>query len=136
VMITSHMSNATFFVTWRTWSEQAITTPWDFWFLKPGATHKPRSAHTPELMPEQIAQAYQTGDIMMIQHIEQNYVTDVWLVAFVIAPDSESVQQQVTHMFPDAVIEKCVWVDAETQTQIIQLFDQTISTQVRYPAPV
>jgi hypothetical protein len=129
------MSNASFYVTWSTWSEQQVTTPWDFWFLKAGTTLKPREGHADHVSPDQIAQAYLTGDAPIIQLIEQNYVTDVVLATFVTAPDSESAQLEVKHMFPDAVIDKCVWVDAETQTQIINLFDQTVN-QVRYRAPV
>ena len=123
------MNNQTYYVSWYTWREDLVHTPWDFWFLSNGTRYKPRSGSQSKLRPDAhvVAHAYESHDVAVLEEIDTNFINDVKLIAFVEAPDEIAAQAAVTQCFPDAEFEKCVSVDADTQASILALISHTIN---------
>lgn len=114
----------TYYVSWHTWREDQVDTPWDIWFLSKGEKTKVL-AHTVDL--DQIQKIWQNQDVQAWQSLQQSHVWDIKLAAFIQAEDTEKAQSQVMELFPDADWDKCVQVDDVTKQQIIQLFSDTLN---------
>jgi hypothetical protein len=116
--MTSHI----YYVSWHTWLETEVHTPWDFWYLSKGTRPKTQSgaAH------DAIADVWQKQDTHAWDKLMEHHVWDVKLAAFVQAHSESHAQSQVTQLFPDAEWDKCVQVDAVTKQQIEQLFGDTL----------
>lgn len=118
------MSLQTYYVSWHTWREDEVETPWDFWYLSKG--ERPQAKHT-DVDLSQIQKIWQNQDVQAWEALQQSQLLDVKLAAFVEAESQASAQSQVMSLFPDAVWHKCVPVDHVTKQQIIQLFGDTLS---------
>jgi len=123
------MINQIYYVSWSTWREEPVNTPWDFWFLSNGARYKLRSGSQSRLRPDAhvVAHAYESHDVAVLEEIDANFINDVKLIAFVEAPDDVAARASVMQCFPDAEFEKCVPVDPETQASILALIAHTIN---------
>lgn len=123
------MSMQAYYMTWRTWREQQVQTPWEFWFLSEGATLKPRSHMDPLVTPpdpHQIQSAWEAQNQTQLDEWDRDFISDVCLAAFVYADSEVHAQSQVRALFADAEFIKCVVVTPDIKQQIISLFDQTI----------
>jgi hypothetical protein len=120
------MTLNTYYVSWHTWLTQEITTPWDFWYLSRGTMPKAITQEDPP-DPEQVWQVWQNPQDIKWGTTTQSPIWDVKLVTFVQAESTEKAQSQVTELFPDAVYDKCVWVDDDTKQQIEKLFLETLT---------
>jgi hypothetical protein len=118
------MTLHTYYVSWHTWREDSVDTPWDFWYLSKG--EMPQSKQT-DVDLEQIQQIWQNKNVQAWEALQQQHVYDVKLAAFVEAESQDSAQTQVVALFPDAVWHKCVQVDLVTKQQILQLFSDTLN---------
>ena len=118
------MSLQTYYMSWHTWREDQVETPWDFWYLSKG--ERPQAKHT-DVDLSQIQKIWQNKDVQAWEALQQSQVLDVKLAAFVEAESEESARSQVIALFPDAVWHKSVQVDGVTKQQIIQLFGDTLS---------
>jgi len=122
------MTTQTYYVSWHTWMEQEVNTPWDFWYLSKGTMPK-TTGETANLDPEQVWQVWQNPQDIKWDSLTQP-VWDIKLAAFVQAESEEKAQSQVSELFTDAVYDKCVWVDEDTQQQIKKLFGETLTRGV------
>ena len=120
------MTTQTFYVSWHTWLEQEISTPWDFWYLSKGTMPKTLTA-APSPDPEQVWQLWQNPKDIKWDSATQSTTWDIKLAAFVQAESAEKAQSQVSELFTDAVYDKCVWVDEDTKQQIQKLFGETLT---------
>lgn len=123
------MSTTNYYTVWRTWWEGAVNTPWDFYPLKRGDQLKPRAGKEQLTPPSsaQIAAAFEAENSRFLNEVEENFVEDIWLAAFVPAIDQNSAAKQIIKLFPDAEIQRCVAVDPATQQSILQLFSGAAS---------
>lgn len=122
------MNNQIYYISWCTWREDAVDTPWDFWFLSSGDRYKLRSGSQSRLKPDVnlVAQAYETHNMEILEEIDTHFINDVKLIAFVEAEDESQAKSLVQQCFSDAEFDKCVAVDPETQASILALITQTI----------
>lgn len=118
------MTQNTYYVSWHTWQEDDVETPWDFWYLSKGHMPRVKDSHV-DL--EQIQKIWKDQDVKAWESLQQTHIWDIKLAAFVQADSDAHAQAQVTQLFPDAVWAKCVQVDEVTKQQIIQLFGDTLS---------
>lgn len=128
------MSMQVYYVTWHTWSDQQVNTPWEFWFLNEGVTLKRRShvaAHVLIPTTEQIKAAWESQNTQLLDDWDSQFVSDVKLAAFVSGESESHAQSQVTQLFADAQFDKCVPVTSEIKQQIQLLFDRTLSQSKR-----
>ena len=63
--------------------------------------------------------------------LEEQFINDVKLLAFVEAPSAEEAQQQVLGLFPDAEFDKCEQVSTEVKMQIIGMIQHTLAQAQR-----
>jgi hypothetical protein len=115
-----------FYVSWHTWHMEPVTTPWDFWYLSEGERYKPLRPDVPEFQQVWLQEAFTQGDAAQLDRINQDYVKDVKLMAFVAAPDATAVQKEVERLFPDAQFDRVEVVDSETQKAILTLIQSTL----------
>ncbi len=121
------MAALTYYMSWYTWVDKDVTTPWDFWFLSQGSRYRPRKDSTSKpLDQEAIKQAFENADEATLIQLDLDYVNDVKLLAFVLASSEEEAKQQVKKVFADAEFDKIQAVDAATQTAILQLIAKTL----------
>lgn len=122
------MINQIYYISWCTWREDPVNTPWDFWFLSNGARYKLRSGSQSRLRPDAhvVAHAYETQDMAILEEIDSNFINDVKLIAFVQAEDDDQAKASVQQFFPDADFDKCVAVDVDTQASILALIAHTV----------
>lgn len=122
------MAVNTYYISWYTWLDRDIQTPWDFWFLSQGSRYKPRSnAESTQLDSDQIIAAFESGNRAVLDQLEINYINDVKLVAFVDADSAELACEQIQSIFSDAEFEKVQQVDTETKNAILNLIGQSIA---------
>jgi len=119
------MTQNTYYVSWHTWREDAVDTPWDFWYVSKGQMPRAKDDHDVDLA--HIQQIWANQDVKAWHALQNDHVWDIKLAAFVQADHVVDAQAQVTQLFPDAVWAKCVQVDEATKQQIIQLFGDTLS---------
>lgn len=120
-----------YYVSWYTWHMGEVSTPWDFWYLSKGNKYKPLRPDVPEWDPISTREAFLKGDEQVIQKMNQNYMPDVKLMAFVPAHDAHHAEAQVKQFFPDAEFDKVTLVDEVTQNQILLMIQETISKAKR-----
>ena len=127
------MTNMIYYISWSTWREHEVDTPWDFWFISQGSRYKPRSACASKLQPgaAMIAHAFETQNQKLLEEIETNFINDIKLLAFIHADDPDHAQQQVLNIFDDAEFDKISVVDQQQQQAILQLINQTIEKGAR-----
>lgn len=127
------MTDNTYYISWYTWQDQNITTPWDFWFLAQGNRYKPRGTknQTQQLDQDQIIAAFESGNSAMLDQLDTEYINDVKLVAFVDAADAAQAQLQVKQMFEDAEFEKIEAVDQSTKTAILDLINSSLRSTAK-----
>ncbi len=118
------MNQHTYYMSWHTWREEQVETPWDFWYLSKGEMPQVKQS---EVDLDQIQKIWQHKDVQAWEALQQSQVYDVRLAAFVEAESETDAKAQVLTVFPDAVWHKCVPVDGVTKQQIIQLFGDTLS---------
>jgi hypothetical protein len=118
------MNQHTYYMSWHTWREDPVETPWDFWYLSKGEMPQVKQS---DVDLEQIQKIWQNQDVKAWEALQQHNIQDVRLAAFVEADTEDSAKAQVLALFPDAVWHKCVLVDGVTKQQIIQLFGDTLS---------
>lgn len=118
------MKQHTYYMSWHTWRQEPVETPWDFWYLSKG--EKPQIKQS-DVNLDQIQKIWQNQDVQAWEALQQHQVYDVKLVAFVEAESESHAQAQVLTLFPDAVWHKCVQVDHVTKQQIMQLFGDTLN---------
>lgn len=119
------MIDQTYYVSWHTWLEQEVQTPWDFWYLSKG--QKPKHVEPMHMDLHELQKIWQNQDVQAWERLQTQHMWDIKLAAFVDATSESHAQSQVTTLFPDALFDKCVQVDAVTKQQIIQLFGDTLS---------
>ena len=126
------MAAKTYYISWYTWLDQNIQTPWDFWFLSQGSRYRPRSNAEQKLLDsDQVIVAFESGNRDVLDQLDINYINDVKLVAFVEAPTPESASEQIQSVFGDAEFEKVQEVDVETKTAILSLIGQAVAKKAR-----
>jgi len=120
-----------YYISWRTWHENEVTTPWQWYSLQQGTTYKKRKNSTSNLIvdAELMAQAFQTQNQQILDEIDQNFINDVVLASFLEDNSEQAAAEQVLKQFPDAEILRCQEVDLATKQQILELFDQAIRRQ-------
>lgn len=112
-----------YYVTWHTWHMGEVITPWDFWFLSTGTRLKPKKSSSSELSMDDL-------DVhVQLQHVQENFIKDVKLMAFVPAEHVDHVKAQIAQLFPDAQFDKVQEVDALVQQQILELIDHTLKNK-------
>lgn len=116
-----------YYVTWFTWHMAQLQTPWDFWYLQKGKRYKPLNDQVPAWDPDQAQRMYANGDAAGISKLEQDYISDVKLMCFLMAWDESHAQAQVREIFPDAEFDKICLVDVATKQQILNLVQQTLT---------
>jgi hypothetical protein len=123
------MINQIYYISWSTWREDPVDTPWDFWFLSNGSRYKLRSGSESRLRPDAhvVANAYESQDMAILEEIDTNFINDVKLIAFVEAEDDQLAKNSVQQFFPDAEFDKCVAVDVDTQASILALISHTVN---------
>lgn len=116
-----------YYVSWCTWQEQQIDTPWDFWYLQRLETWKPRRncASKLHVTPNLLQNAWLQGRSDILDEVEANFVQGVLLCAFVQAGSEQEAGDAVTKVFADAHIQRVTLVDPATRDAITQLFAQT-----------
>lgn len=112
----------TYYISWHTWREDPVETPWDIWFLSQG--EMPKMTHQDSSL-EEIQKIWQTQDVQAWNRLQQSQILDIKLASFIQAESDVHAKQQVLVLFPDAHWHKCAPVTEEVKQQIIQLFDQT-----------
>jgi hypothetical protein len=113
------------YLSWRTWCEHEVSTPWSFWYLCEGREYVPRvNSDAPPFDEHTWAAAFERADQAMLDQLHVLYVNDVVLCAFVSAPSEEQAQLEVLSLFPDAKFDKLIQVDESIQARIIALFEQ------------
>jgi hypothetical protein len=129
------MTEKIYYVSWNTWLDQDIHTPWDFWFLSEGTRFKPRPTCKSALKPgsAMIAHAYETQNQRLLEEIQENFIQDVKLLALITAEDEHAAQQQVQNLFADAEFDRVMEIDQQQCDAILQLIDQTLKTKARIP---
>lgn len=117
------MTDKIWYVSWRTWTEQEVCTPWLFWYLSEGGEYRAR-AHSgaPPFDELKWAAAFETADQLMLDQLNLLYVNDVKLCAFLETTNEEQAQLEVLSLFSDAEFDKVSWVDLSTQQSIKSLF--------------
>ena len=112
-----------YMVTWTTWQENPVSTPWEFWFVSQGVRYRRREGSTSMLTATdgQIAAAFDRRDSAYLEELEQEFINDVKLMAFVPAVDALSAQQSVTQLFLDAEFDRTQCVDDATRSAITDL---------------
>ena len=124
------MITQTFYVSWYTWLDQPISTPWDFWFLSQGSRYRPKDrSNSAEISRDEIAAAFAKQDYQKLEKLEEHYINDVKLLAFVEAVDELDAANQVRTTFSDAEIEKAHPVDQATKNAILNLIAQSLATR-------
>lgn len=123
------MTNQTYYVSWSTWKEQQVETPWDFWFISQGTRYKPRQTCDSKLVPgaAMIAHAFQTQNQKLLDEIGANFINDIKLLAFIPALDPQHAQQQVQMLFEDAEFDRVCVVDQQQQQTILQLITSAMA---------
>lgn len=122
------MITQSFYISWYTWLADPVTTPWDFWFLSQGSRYRPRDPqNSGDLSRDEIAAAFSQQNAEKLEQLEQHYINDVKLLAFVEAVDQEDAKRQVVAVFPDAEIEKALPVDPTTKSAILNLISQSLA---------
>jgi hypothetical protein len=94
------MNLHTYYMSWHTWREEPVDTPWDFWYLSKGQLPKGKDQSV-EL--QDIQQIWQNQDVKAWEALQDSHVWDIKLAAFVEAPDEAHAKHQVQQLFPDAV---------------------------------
>lgn len=119
-----------YYVKWRTWSEKEIHTPWDFWMLKEGQEYKPRLHTTSNLIitPQLIEQAWISQNTQLLDQIQNDFINDIHLMAFVNAIDPQQATNEIKRLFDDAQILHIVPVTQEQKTQIMELIEKTVKS--------
>lgn len=122
------MINKIYYVSWSTWKEQQIDTPWDFWFISQGTRYKPKISCISKLKPSaaMIAHAFETNNTRLLEEIENNFINDIKLLAFIHAINPEHAQQQIMDIFEDAEFDKITVVDEQQHHTILKLIVSTI----------
>jgi hypothetical protein len=126
------MAANTYYISWYTWLDQNIQTPWDFWFLSQGSRYKPKStALKTDIDSDQVIAAFESGNRDFLDQLDINYINDVKLVAFVDADSPELACAEIQNIFGDAEFEKVQEVDAETKSAILGLIGQAVAKKAR-----
>jgi hypothetical protein len=117
------MTASTYLVTWTTWQEQPVTTPWEFWFVSEGTKYRRRAGSRSNLCvtDSNIADAFESRNYEYLDELEQEFINDVKLMTFVIADHEQHAQQQIRDLFPDAQIDRTHSVDDATKSAIVDL---------------
>ena len=122
------MTKYIYYISWFTWLEDDVQTPWDFWYLKQGARHKPRkNSSTSFTDEEQIADAFTSAHAGKLDHLDNEFINDIKLLAFIEAETQQHAIQQVLNVFADAEFDRCEQVDQQTKNQIITMINQTLA---------
>jgi hypothetical protein len=116
------MTFSIFYISWSTWVEKELETPWDFWYVSQGNTYKPRDPSiSPPLDSDAVELAFMRKDAAVLNRIEAEYVNDVQLMAFIAAENQESAMGKVRSVFPDAEFGRVQEIDPATKDQILNL---------------
>lgn len=115
----------TYYMSWHTWHEGEVETPWEFWYLSKGTL--PKRKDNPDIDLAHVAKIWETHDQSAWNQLENSQVWDIKLAAFVQAESESHAKDQVAHVFPDAVWDKHVQVDDVTKQQIEKLFGDVLN---------
>jgi hypothetical protein len=120
--------NSIHYISWRTWQEEEVTTPWVWYPLQQGHMYKKRTSCKSSLTvtEELVADAFQTKNQSLLDEINQNYIQDVELASFIVAESENQAVTEILQYFPDAEITRCQQIEPQTKQQILELFDQAI----------
>jgi hypothetical protein len=127
------MMEQIYYIKWRTWSEKEIQTPWDFWILKEGTDYHPRthSVSTMNVTQQTLEQAWISQNSQLLEHIQNNFIADIHLMTFVIAPNQQQAIDQIQGLFDDAQILQTTPVTPHQQQEILKLIERTVRRDLR-----
>lgn len=129
------MTEKIWYISWNTWLDQDIQTPWDFWFLSEGTRFKPRAQCNSNLKPgsAMIAHAFETQNQRLLAEIQENFIQDVKLLALINATDESHARNQILELFSDAEFDKIAEIDQQQYNAILKLILTTLATAERTP---
>lgn len=117
-----------YYICWKTWKEAETVTPFTWYPISHGSIYKRRHGSNSSLLPtkEMIFTAYETKNSELLDEIQQNFIEDMTLCAFVDAEDEQQAKSEICRYFDDADIERCQKADEPTKEKILALFTATL----------
>lgn len=111
-------------VSWKTWIEGEINTPWPWLPVDRVQEYKHRDYPNVKIPPEKIESVYLSFDAETIARFEDDHIDAVRLVCMVDADDEGSARSSVSAVFSDAEIETCDIITDDMLPLILDLFEK------------
>lgn len=108
-------------VSWKTWWEDQIDTPWPFKLIEHTSEFRKRKTGVP-VSDDYVYSVYLSNNENTVIQFEDNYISAVVLSTMIVADTAETAAESIKNIFPDAEIVNMVPVPDE--------FVDYISTQL------
>jgi hypothetical protein len=118
----------TYYVSWRTWLEAEISTPFAWYPMSRGTVYRKREHSTSKLVVDNqlITSAFEAGNSALLEEIERDFIDDAELLAFVEADSEDDAHEIVRKYFSDAEFTRTQQIDQATKNQILRMIDEAV----------
>lgn len=99
-------------ISWKTWWEDQIDTPWPFQLIEHTSDFKKRKTGE-KISEDYVDSVYLSGNEDLALQFESNYISAVVLATMIDADTAESASASIKSVFPDAEIVSVVVVPDE-----------------------